>query len=75
MQIVLVIVRLSIVGCEVLNGCLCSSGPSTDVTISDCRDRSRADLVHGSNVSRAASFLCVYCILILNSTNVSLYIF
>ena len=54
MRIVLDIVRLSIVGCEVLNGCLCGSGPSTDVTISDRRDRSRVDLVCGSDVSRAA---------------------
>ena len=54
MRIVLVIVRLSIVGCEVLNGCLCGSGPSTDVTISDRRDRSHADLVCGSDASRVA---------------------
>ena len=54
MRIMLVIVRLSIVRCEVLNGCLCSSGSSTDVTISDRRDQRHADLVRGSNVSRVA---------------------
>ena len=55
MRIVLGIVRLSIVECEVLNGCLCGSGPSTDVTISDRRDQRCADLVRGSNVSHVAS--------------------
>ena len=80
-RIVSVGVRISIGKCEDLNCSLCGSGSSTDVTISDRRDRSRADLVCGSVRYRAALavrlryFVLFACIFIFMSLSILMWFF